>query len=457
MKNIFISLNPNTPEGFEYRIPTKQDILYNRVALFADSLEIALATLNNFSECMYGIVITNGKTFSHKSIGLELWHLTVTDNMLPDLCKITSFFFDIMTDGQKDIEKKNLRKSIEEKKMIKTALKKSELRFKQLVDLLPEAVFETDKNLKLTYVNQHIFELTGYSVEEFEKGVFVIDTIVPEDRDQVRENLIRRINGEYLGLVEYKFLRKDKSTFPILLNLIPIKNKEDITGFRGIFFDITERKRIEKALRESEEKFSKAFHSIPVIIGMSDLETGKYIEVNQAFYNKLGFTLEEVIGKKAKDLLLLDSRWIKKTLRKFKEQGFIRNEETVIFSKNGTPLNVWLSAEVIELAGEKYNFTAAIDITDRKLMEKEKEKLEKQLHQSDKMHAIGQLAGGIAHDFNNQLGIIVGFAGLLRDEVIHNKDLSLHRENFSCVQAIIRSNCTTFSFCSKGEIYFSYC
>lgn len=84
-----------------------------------------------------------------------------------------------------------------------------------------------------------------------------------------------------------------------------------------------------------------------------------------------------------------------------KKQGYIKNEETIVFTKNGTPRNMLLSAEIIEIAGKKYNYTNAVNITDRK-------QLQEQLRRSQNLESISTLAGGIAHDFNNMLTIITG-------------------------------------------------
>lgn len=120
------------------------------------------------------------------------------------------------------------------------------------------------------------------------------------------------------------------------------------------------------AIRNSEEKFAKTFHLNPAIAGLSLLETGIYVEVNQSFYKKLEFSPDEVIGSRAIDILKIDVDTRNKIINKIMENGNIRNEEAIIHTKSGKPLNVLLSAEIIEINGIRYNYTIVTDITELK-------------------------------------------------------------------------------------------
>ncbi|MCB0751013.1 MAG: PAS domain-containing sensor histidine kinase, partial [Ignavibacteriae bacterium] len=131
----------------------------------------------------------------------------------------------------------------------------------------------------------------------------------------------------------------------------------------GITKDISE-------LEVSKEKFSKAFQNNPAIAGLSDLETGEYVEVNKTFYDKLEYTPKEVIGKKASEVVKMESKFREKTLSKLKKYNSIENVETVLYTKSGKPLNVILNAEIIVIDGRKFNYTSAIDITEKLEYEK---------------------------------------------------------------------------------------
>jgi len=128
-------------------------------------------------------------------------------------------------------------------------LRASEARFRDLADMLPEAIFETAPNLTLTYVNQRAFELLGYNTDELSAGMGVLDMLAPEYRASARDNFVRRLANDNPGTVEYRALKKDGSTFPILFNGGVIMKDGELCGLRGIVIDITERKRAEDEIR----------------------------------------------------------------------------------------------------------------------------------------------------------------------------------------------------------------
>ena len=156
---------------------------------------------------------------------------------------------------------------ITKRKQVEDLLRDSEERFRDLSEMLPEAIFETDMNNQLIYANRKAFELFRYSAETIKTGLNGHDMIVPGDREKAKENLKRRIEGEEIGTIEYTGLKKDGSTFPMLFNTNIILREGKPTGFRGIIIDITERKQKEKdlltALEKAEEsdRLKKAFLS----------------------------------------------------------------------------------------------------------------------------------------------------------------------------------------------------
>jgi len=139
-----------------------------------------------------------------------------------------------------------------------------------------------------------------------------------------------------------------------------------------IIQDITERKRIEEDLRASEEKFSKLFQSSPDAITLSRIDTGDFIEVNDAFVNLSGYTRSEVMKHSAKSLnIWADINDRGKMIEILLRGGEVCDFEAVLRRKNGEEVNALLSAEMIEIESQKCMVVIARDVTERKKMEEE--------------------------------------------------------------------------------------
>ena len=135
-----------------------------------------------------------------------------------------------------------ISRNITEDKRTQEALKESEQRFRRLADLLPQPVFELDLEGNFTYSNLCGLEAFGYSNEDLENGVNVLELFIEEERQRVRQNIHKRLAGEEFEDHEYTGLRKDGSTFPILVYSAPIVVHNEPVGLRGIVIDITDRK-----------------------------------------------------------------------------------------------------------------------------------------------------------------------------------------------------------------------
>jgi PAS domain S-box-containing protein len=168
--------------------------------------------------------------------------------------------------------------------------------------------------------------------------------------------------------------------------------------------------RAERRLRESEEKFSKLFHSSPAKIAIGTM-AGTLVDVNRAYADFFGFTRKEMVGRTIADLGIIGRDEMKRLLALGRQEGSaMRDAEVLMRARDGRELNVLMSADIISLGGELHRVATLVDITERK-------KLEARLAQAQKMESVGRLAGGIAHDFNNILTALSGYARFVADDL----------------------------------------
>jgi PAS domain S-box-containing protein len=153
----------------------------------------------------------------------------------------------------------------------------------------------------------------------------------------------------------------------VMLTAIPMKGRRLLyTTWR----DISERKSVDEALRASEEKFSKAFHTSPTLMAINTFEEGRYIDVNEVFLSILGYTKEEVIGRTPDEIgIFPDTSYLTTTRKILEEQGKLNNYELQVRTKDGHFRNGLFSGDVIRLQDKKYWLTVMTDITEKRQAE----------------------------------------------------------------------------------------
>jgi PAS domain S-box-containing protein len=180
-----------------------------------------------------------------------------------------------------------------------------------------------------------------------------------------------------------------------------------------IMFTVKRAGSTERQLAHEKERFEKTFHSVPVWIVISSLEEGRFIEVNETYLRDMGLKREDVLGKTSKVLeSFADSNARDIIIREIKETGRVREKAVQMKTGKGTIIDTLFSGEVLVLDGQEVMLSVTRDITEQKKAEKDRDKLQKQLIQAQKIESIGRLAGGVAHDFNNMLGVITGYTEL---------------------------------------------
>jgi len=146
-----------------------------------------------------------------------------------------------------------IHQDITDQKRAELEIRQSEARFRDLSEMLPEAIFEADLDMNLTFINQQAYTMFGYTKKDFERGLNGYDMLLPEDKQRARENGQKRLRGEDRGANEYRGLKKDGTAFPVLFHTSPIVENGVVVGIRGIIVDLTERKKLEARMIESQK------------------------------------------------------------------------------------------------------------------------------------------------------------------------------------------------------------
>ncbi len=300
-------------------------------------------------------------------------------------------------------------------KRAEEAMRESEEKFRDLYDYAPVGYHEYDKEGRITKVNRTDLEMIGYTAEEM-IGQPIWKLNVSED--MVRRQVLDKLAGAMPPgrALERIYRRKDGSTFPVLIeDRLVLDEKGQIAGIRCTIQDITERKRNEEALRESEERYRTILENIEDGYYEVDLP-GNFTFFNDSLCRMLGYSRDELIG-------MGNDRYTDQENRKKLFQAFnsvyrtgepVKEFDWEVIRKDGRKVYGEVSVSLIRSStGQPIGFRGiARDITERKRAEKEMAALQEQLTQSQKMEAIGRLAGGVAHDFNNLLTVIKGYSQL---------------------------------------------
>lgn len=168
------------------------------------------------------------------------------------------------------------------RKEAEASLRESEERFRNLAEMLPEAVFETDGELMITYANRKALKLFGYTEESLDYGLHVLDLIVPEDRETARDNVAMRIQGKKKAAARYQALKKDGTVFPVLVHSNVIIKDGKVLGLRGVLVDLTEREQVEEEILKLRKLESVGVLAGGIAHDFNNLLTGIFGNIEMA-------------------------------------------------------------------------------------------------------------------------------------------------------------------------------
>ncbi|MGZ7048597.1 MAG: PAS domain-containing protein [Methanobacterium sp.] len=267
-------------------------------------------------------------------------------------------------------------RDITEQKKAEMDLLESENKFRSTIEQSTDGIAIMGENGDIIEWNEGMEKITGRKKEEeIGKPIWEsqFELLPEEEKTPELYDYIKGTISEFLQTgkadwinkpLDRRISRPDGEIRFIQSVTYPIKTKEGII-IGSIYRDITEQKKIEESLHESEEKFSKAFYSNSAGMAITNIK-GKIIEVNDAYANITGYRREELLGKSVVDLNIISSKERNSVLKLLTEGNSIYNQERVIQNKNGEKRTVRYTVEFIEYGGEKRIFSFIYDITDLK-------------------------------------------------------------------------------------------
>ncbi|OQW30283.1 MAG: hypothetical protein A4E19_10225 [Nitrospira sp. SG-bin1] len=251
------------------------------------------------------------------------------------------------------------------------ALRQSEERYRTLYDETPSMYFTVDGSGVIRSVNQYGAQYLGYRVEDL-VGKSVAEIFFEEDRARVCAEMAAFFrHPEGVAQWELRKVRRDGAVLWVreLARVLQSRDGESLTLI--VCEDITERKHSEVALRISEERFAKAFKASPHPVVISELDSGRVVDANDAAYRMFGYRKEDVEGRTTLQMGLWPSVEDRaRFVEQLKRGGSVRNVEVTLRSRDGEIRQCLLSSELIELNGRQCSVTVGDDITEGRRMER---------------------------------------------------------------------------------------
>lgn len=291
-------------------------------------------------------------------------------------------------------------------------LEESEKRYRALVLASSDVLYRMspDWSEMRELVGRHFLSDTGTPITDWLQKY-----IHPDDQRHVMEVINEAIRTRSNFELEHRVLREDGTTGWTLSRAVPLFDEAgEIIEWVGAAKDVTRRREAEDAVKKSEEKFKTFFHAASVFMTISTFEEGRVIDMNEVALRALGYEREEIIGKTVHQAHVWeDPADRERVIQLLEERGSIRDLEIKIRGRSTDPIVALLSAELIEVDGERWILAVAKDITERKRAEEEIKRLNadlaaRALELQDMNSELEAFNYMVAHDLRNPLNTMSG-------------------------------------------------
>ena len=307
-----------------------------------------------------------------------------------------------------------IAENITDRRRAEKALRKTAEALQLIIDCSPAAIISLDRDTNVTMWNSAAEHIFGWNKEEVMGKPY---PAVPEDNQDEFMSIIRQqLKGKGLKGEVLRRQRKDGSKIYVSTSSAPLRDtKGNVAGLLSVMTDITERKRTENALRESEERLKSIVKNAAVGIYQVTHE-GKFLMVNPRLSQMFGYKSPEDFIASVENMyqLYVNPHERPSILKKIQTSGFVDGVEIQFRHRDGHIVSTMVSVRAIKSKTEGTIYEGFMtDITNYKRAEEALRESEEKLRRSKKMESIGLLAGGVAHDLNNVLSGIVSYPELM--------------------------------------------
>ena len=307
-------------------------------------------------------------------------------------------------------------RDITERKATATALAESEERFRGVIETAHEGVWLVDDRGYTLFVNERMASLLGTSRDDM-RGKPVPDYCFEEDLDAARERIANNLAGKREQF-EFRFRKRDGTALPVLAASTPLHDSNGrVIGAVGMFSDLTERKRAEEKLRESQALLAAFRTNAPIAMYMKDAD-GRYLMVNPEMEKVFGLPAREVLGRTADELFApAEAAMINAYDREVLDTGQPRSVEEFLPGRDKYGWALVVRFPITLEDGQAPRIGGFdIDISDVKRAEAELQQSREALYQSEKLTALGSLLAGVSHELNNPLSVVLTLSELLEQK-----------------------------------------
>ncbi len=306
-------------------------------------------------------------------------------------------------------------RDVTKRKQAEDALIAAEKKFRILVEQSLVGTYIIQDS-KFAYVNPKMAEIFGYTQDDLTSGISHLDLTMENDRALAAENVRRRSEGEVQSIhYDFKGLRKDGVAVDIEVYGTSF-DYDGRPGIIGTLLDVTERKRAEEALKESEERFHQIFAQNEDAIILFRLDNFSVIDANPTALNLYGLSRAEMIELHVQSLFRQgDFRKFINMIPKADHSRSFQLDRTHITDKDGRKIIASVRGKILRLRNEYVVYCSIRDITEKVRLEEEIKTTQAKLIHTNKMTSLGMLVSGIAHEINNPNNYISVNASLLTE------------------------------------------